>query len=256
MILLLKNDSIRNILKMSLSSIVILILSGLLLQPLQKDAWSEIKSLQREFNFSNIEKSPGQGLIIGVCGGFRNIVADITWLKVDQYWRNRESANTEAWIHTTLTIDPRPKFFWTNAARILALDMPAWEIRDKGGWTKVPQVAQDRIMEAHAWKGLKILDQALEYYPNDHSFLIDKAHIYYTRLHDIQTAAEIYLKASETENAPYYLKEIYAQLLIQLNQKQKALSYLQSIYSSVPQEFAPEIESWIDELKEEIKSEK
>ena len=99
------------------------------LRPLEEPAWQTVKSRQNELKLEDVEGALGQGLVIGVLGGFRTIVADFAWLQLNHHWEKRDQLKVEALIWLVTNLDPRPDFFWINSARMTAYDMPNWLIR-------------------------------------------------------------------------------------------------------------------------------
>ncbi len=68
------------------SILLLLVLLGLLTRPIEAPAWKAVKAGQSEMNLEAFEGALGQGLIIGVLGGFRAILADFLWIRTNIIW--------------------------------------------------------------------------------------------------------------------------------------------------------------------------
>lgn len=215
-------------------SLLVLWAAGLVMSLVERPVWREVKSHLPELNLSEVEGALGQGLIIGLLGGFRTIIADFLYIRGNFYWENQDRAKTETTLNLVTAIDPRPMFFWTNGARIIAYDIPVWRIRSKGGWDEVPDSVQQRLREEQAFRGLEFIDRAAAFHPNDYRVPLEKAMIYNNRLDDKTMAAEYYYKVWQMEHAPFYAGRIYAELLRQTGREREAYAHLRAIYPTLP----------------------
>ncbi|HKK17951.1 MAG TPA: hypothetical protein VJ952_04645, partial [Opitutales bacterium] len=120
-----------------LATLAFLIVLGLMLRPVEDPAWKQVRSGQAELNLAGMEDALGQGVIVGMLGGFRSIMADFLWIQTNAVWEDRERAKLDSMVRLVTSIDPRPLFFWTNAARMIAYDVPHWRIREEGGYQNV-----------------------------------------------------------------------------------------------------------------------
>ncbi|MGE9294458.1 MAG: tetratricopeptide repeat protein [Puniceicoccales bacterium] len=236
--------------------VCVLVIAGLALSPLQRKAWGDVRSLQPELNLKGVEGALGQGLVVGLLGGFRTIIADMVFIRANVYWEKKDRAKTEALINLTTSIDPRPMFFWVNGARIMAYDIPIWRIREAGGLDTVPKSIQTQIYQEQAQRGLDLMDKAAEYFPGNHKIPLEKAQIYNNKLNDKEKAAEYFLKAYETEGGPYFAARIHAELLRQLDRKEEAYNFYRKLYAELPDDDPmankPVILERIRELEKEL----
>ncbi len=213
---------------------VSLFVLGLALAPLERPAWREVRSFQPELNLDKLEGALGQGLVLGLLGGFRTIIADMVFIRMNGYWEDKDREKTEALINLATAIDPRPMFFWLNGSRIMAYDIPIWRIREHGDTSDVPEAIQKQIYKEQAERGLALVDAAAAYHGGDYRIPLEKAQIYNNKLKDPETAAEYYLKAYESEDGPYYAARIYAELLRQAGREQEAYDFYRKHYAEVP----------------------
>lgn len=201
---------------------------------LEEPAWERIKKSQPEFNLKGMEEALGQGIVIGLLGGFRTVIADFLFIKANVHWEKKEREKTEVLLNLVTEIDPRPMFFWLNSARMIAYDIPVWRIQALGGFSKVPQVVQEKIKTEQAHRGLSIMNRAERFHPEDYRVPLERAQIFNNRLNDKEKAAQWYLVTSTYEQAPFFAGRIYAQLLRDLGRKKEAYYYLKQNFALLP----------------------
>lgn len=217
-----------------LSILLVLLLLGLLTRPVESPAWRVVKAGQPEMNLEAIEGALGQGLVVGVLGGFRAIIADFLWIRTNTIWQRRDRVKLDAMIRLVTTLDPRPDFFWINGSRMIAYDVPNWRIREEGGYSAVPEVRQNAINREQAEQAFDLLDEALEFHPDTAKLYLEKGQIYLIRLDDYVNAAKWFLKASQQDDAPYYAARIYAELLRRQDKDKEAYAYLKDLHHELP----------------------
>ncbi|MGC6424790.1 MAG: tetratricopeptide repeat protein [Lentimonas sp.] len=213
---------------------LVLLLLGIAMQPVESLAWREVKAGQSELNLEELEGALGQGLVVGVLGGFRTIIADFVWIRMTSDWRKKDRAKVDAMIRLATTLDPRPEFFWRNSARIIAYDMPNWRIQEEGGYDAVPDEREYQLNLEQAGIAFKLLERAREFHPDDPRLYLETAQIYMNRLKDFVNAAKWFLRASEIPSAPYYAARMYAQLLREQGRDAEAYEFLKELYVSLP----------------------
>jgi tetratricopeptide (TPR) repeat protein len=214
--------------------VLTLILVGLLARPIEGYAWKTVKAVQPEMNLEGIEGALGQGLVIGVLGGFRAIIADFLWIRTNTVWENRDRVKLDTMIRLVTTIDPRPDFFWINGARMIAYDVPHWRIKDEGGHFKVPESRQQQIDREQAEQAFAQLEIARGFHPEKAKFYVETGQIYMNRLKENLKAAEWFLLASKKPDAPYYVSRIYGELLRREGKKKEAYEFLKQLYRELP----------------------
>lgn len=242
-------------LRSSLIVLVLLGLIGLLTRPLEAPAWTEVREAQVEMNLGDVEGALGQGLVVGMLGGFRTIMADFLWIRLNADWEKRDLAKVTALSQLVTTLDPRPDFFWINAARMTAYDMPNWRIREEGGYDVVPEGRQKELDRQQAEQAFEILRRALSFHPDSPKLHLEMGQIYLNRLKDYENAAVWFLSASELPRAPYYAARIYAELLRRQGKDAEAYAYLKELFLSLPDDpYAQHgtIYERIQELEEEL----
>lgn len=215
-------------------TLVFLLVLGLLARPLEAPAWQRVQSNRPELNLGGMEEALGQGIIVGMLGGFRAIMADFLWLQTNVVWEERERAKLDSMIRLVTAVDPRPVFFWTNSARMIAYDVPHWRIREEGGYRAVPERRQEAIGREQAEQAFAHIRRALEFHPEDPRLYLEIGQIYLNRLDDPVQAAPWFLRASEQPGAPYFAARIYAELLRRQGKNAEAYEFLKGLFMRLP----------------------
>jgi hypothetical protein len=213
-----------------------LALTGALLRWIEAPLWKTLRAEQPALRLDSAGAAAGQGVTLGLLGGFRAIVADFTWLRLHVIWEQRDLPGTETLLRLVTAIDPRPLYFWVNGARILAFDMTAWRIADAGGYDAVAPQQQERIGAEQARLAIRRIEEAMKYHPANAALWIERANIELNRLHDTAAAAASYRTAWEQPGAPYYAARLHAELLKRLGRKREALDWLVALHPQLPTE--------------------
>ena len=208
--------------------------AGAVLRPVEMPLWSEMRAAQPVLRLDSRVTAAGQGVMLGVLGGFRTLAADLVWIDVHENCVARDLPSTEALLQLVTVIDPRPEYFWLNGARIIAYDMPGWKIMAAGGYDRVPRAVQARIVREQAVRALGRLDEAMKFHPSSAALWIERANLQLNRLGDTAGAAASYRRAWEQPNAPYYAARLHAELLRRLGDKEAALAWLVQLHPQLP----------------------
>jgi len=233
-----------------------LLIAGIALRPIEGPAWENVRSKQPALRLESLKDALGQGVTVGLLGGFRAIVANFFWIRTYAVWQENDIPKTQTLIKLVTAIDPRPLFFWQNGSRIIAYDMPNWRIDKAGGYDAVPQNVQRRFDEEQSKVAVEYLENALEFHPEHPLLVLEIGNVFLNRLKDNETAARYYLRASKHPDAPYYAARIYAELLRRLDRKPEAYAFLKELYPTLPKDNmmaqAPIVLERIRELEEEL----
>lgn len=216
--------------------IVGLALTGGAMRRIEAPLWAAIRAEQPALRLDSAGAAAGQGVTLGLLGGFRAIVADFTWLRLHVIWEQRDLPATDTLLRLVTAIDPRPLYFWVNGARITAFDMTAWRIAEAGGYEAVPPAQQERIGAEQARLAIRRLEEAMTFHPANAALWIERANIELNRLHDTAAAAASYRRAWEQPRAPYYAARLHAELLKRLGRKAEALAWLVQLHPQLPSE--------------------
>lgn len=217
----------------------LLALAGAAVRPFEEPAWQFVRSRQPALKLDSLQGALGQGVTVGLLGGFRAIVADFFWIKTNSVWEDNDLPSTQTFIKLVTAIDPRPLYFWQNGSRMIAYDMPNWRITAAGGYDAVPVAVQRRIDEEQSAVALKYLREAFGHHPNSALLHVEIANIYLNRLKDNASAAEAYRQAALQPDAPYYASRIYAELLRKLGRNEEAYAWLKRLYPTLPKQVDP-----------------
>lgn len=211
-----------------------LFVAGLALRPLEAPAWEQTRAKQPALRLESLKDALGQGVTVGLLGGFRAIVADFFWIRTNSIWEKNDIPGTQTSIKLVTAIDPRPLYFWLNGSRMIAYDMPNWRIDKAGGYDAVPDAVKRRFDEEQSSIAIKYLETALDFHPDQPLLLLEIGNVHLNRLKDVETASRYYLEASKRPDAPYYAARIYAELLRRLDRKQEAYEFLKKLYPTLP----------------------
>lgn len=208
--------------------------AGSLLQRLAWPAWTEARARQPALRLDASMATAGQGITLGLLGGFRALVADATWVRMYALWERRDLGGVQHLIQLVATLDPRPAYFWINGARIMANDFAAWRMDAAGGYDALAPAERVRIDREQARLALAHLEAAAPFHPASAEMWTERAAIELNRLHDPLAAAESYRRAWEQPNAPYYAARLHAELLRRAGKKAKALAWLVQLHPKLP----------------------
>lgn len=210
-----------------------LLLTGFIMEPVQRPAWQTLREKEPALDLASLEGALGQGITVGLLGGFRAVLANFMWLRVNAHWEDYDLPGTQTMINFVSTVDPRPTFFWLNGARMIAYDMAVWRVREIDPNDNVPRTVKERLDDEQGSIAIRYLERALNFHPDHPLIYIEIANIYQRKRLDLEKAAEFYLKASQTENAPTFAPRIYAELLRRLDRHEEAYDWLVQLYSEL-----------------------
>jgi hypothetical protein len=229
---------------------------GMGLRPLESPVWAAQVRQQPALEWRSVEGAMGQGLSLGLLGGFRALAADLLWLRANANWERCDIAGTSSALALVAAVDPRPIGFWLNGARMIGYDMPFWRIEAAGGEAAVPASVARHIEEAQARAAIAHLEKAFVHHP-DHPLLhIEIANLLLQKLGDLPGAAERYRLAALQPTAPYYAARIHAELLRRLGRERAAYDWLVALHPTLPPEnpyaMADTVLARIRELEEKL----
>ena len=209
-----------------------LLLFGVITQPLQDPAWDEVRAkMPPSMQLKELEPALGQGVMIGLFGGFRSIIANIFYIRGYHYWEQKDVLQTQTALSLANEVNPASMYFWLNRVRMVAYDFPVWRIQEQGGFDLVPESVQRRFFAEEAERALRILDRAEIYHLQRHEIPLERAQIYLNRLEDKENAGKFFLIASKMKNAPAYAERLHAQMLYDLGHQQAAYDFLRSVFN-------------------------
>lgn len=210
-----------------------LLLLGFAMEPVQRPAWRALRAKEPALDLASVEGALGQGVTVGLLGGFRALVANFMWLNVNAHWEDYDLPGTETMINLVTTIDPRPTYFWLNGSRIIGYDMPVWRVREIDSDEQVPQVVRERIEDEQGALAIEYLERGLKFHPNNPFMYIEIGNLYQRKRRDLEKAAEYFRIASAFDDAPAYAARIYAILLERTGRDREAYEWLRDLYPTL-----------------------
>lgn len=216
--------------------LMVLVLAGIALRPLEHTAWREQVRRQPGLEWRRLDGAAGQGLTLGLLGGFRALAADLLWLRANAAWERCDLAGTHAALALVSAVDPRPVAFWLNGARMIGYDMPYWRIAALGGETALPAGVVRHVHEEQARAAIAHLERAFAQHPDDPLVHIEIANLQLQQLGDVVGAAEHYRNAALQPTAPYYAARLHAELLRRLGREHAAYDWLVALHPTLPPE--------------------
>lgn len=212
-----------------------LVVAGLVGSRVSRGAWEVLRADMPAMSAEHVDVAAGEGVMIGLFGGFRAITADLLWVRANALWEDQDLPATQTLIRLVTTVDSRPLIFWINGARMIGYDMPVWRLEAlgrEGGI--VPAVVERRIFAEQAEAALRLLERARAYHPEEPLLVIEQANLRHRKLGDLAGAAELYRKAAELPGAPYYAARIHAEMLKQLGRDREAYAWLVDVHRELP----------------------
>lgn len=171
----------------------------------------------------------GTGGVLRMVGGLRAAASGLLWLRANLAWERRDTAATTALVELTVATDERPLYFWLNGARMLAYDLPAWQLTEDQ-----PVAVQRAIVRAGAEAALAFLERGRAIHPEAADLTVEMAIIRLRRLEDREGAAALFRRAAGQPGAPYCAARIHAELLRELGRPAEALAWLEQVLPGLP----------------------
>ena len=177
-------------------------------------AWSWFKLRWESFLFQearrlggvslslNVSERVGQGAMIAVLSGFRTVLADWLWLKVNEQFEQREWKQLRETAELVCLLQPRSPFFWEMSAWHLAWNVShavRYEVQEPSLSRRIK--AQNDYIKA----GRAVLDRGLKYIPDRYELWAARGFLRSEKQKDYIGAAEDFLKATTFPEAPVYV---------------------------------------------------
>ena len=156
------------------------------------------------------------------------------WITGYTNWEKRIRPETEAMVNLTTLLDPQSVYFWSEGARIIGKDIPAWRVEAAEKAGNLTPAAELAIRREQGYRAQSLLDRGLENHPQNPTLLLDKAMIYDINMQDLADSIDQYRQAAAAPGAPYFLGRVYAERLVKIGRVREAYDYLRSIYPTLP----------------------
>lgn len=220
--------------KVILLAAVASLLLGWLTTPLALGVKAAYPEPTLDAEMSTFSDNLGQGLSVAILGGYRNISANLVWVSMYADWQYRRKEDTLSKMNLAVALNPSSLFFWVDGARMIANDMPVWEVGDAAAGTLFETTDGIEVRYRYGRTALDFLGRAPESIAVNSKVLREKAVIHWKKLDDLKGALIYFEQAVAQPNAPYYLSRVYAEILIKDGQINKAHTFLQEHFASLP----------------------
>lgn len=196
-------------------------------------SWSAVRPCFPELGARQLEPSAGQGVLLGVLGGLRTVVADVSWLRSYVLWERKEEAGCEALMRLACALDPHARYFWEQTGFALGLDMANWEIRRRGGYARLSKEVQDHVFAAYARKGIAVLEEGARTSRSRAPILVVAGQLAEMKVKDLRLAASYYRAAAESDDAPWYAARFAARTAWEAGDRAQAYEWYRAHWTTV-----------------------
>ncbi len=142
--------------------------------------------------------------------GFRTAVADLLWLKVDEYWHAGDLHRMLPMMYTVVRLDPH---------FIDAYSIGAWHL----AYNAVAAVRTEKEKLEYIQRGIEFLKDGIEKNPFDYRLYFELGYsIYYVKLQDFANAVT-YLELANRYDPPVWVQRMLLHAYEKNNQFEKAL---------------------------------
>jgi len=229
---------------------------GIILTPVHRQAQAAFAPPATTLDFASLEPALGEGFALALFGGLRSVLADFMWIQAHIHWMERDAPKAESAVRLVVLLRPQSLYYWINGARMIALDMPDWILREYGPRHLVPEVIDRRVREAQARMGIEFLEDGFRHHPNHPRLLIEQAKFHRIGRRDTEAAAELFAEAARQRGAPYYAGRIHAYLLEEMGRLAEAREFLIWYHGQLPPEDPraqiDNVEEWIANLEDAL----
>ncbi|MBI4831806.1 MAG: hypothetical protein HY801_09695 [Candidatus Lindowbacteria bacterium] len=172
---------------------------------------AKIRPVEGQIEWSNPDVSANVGALVL---GFRKLVADLLWLKVDQYWHLGMVQRMLPTMETVVALDPH---------FIEAYALGAWHLAYN---VTVMFHSMDEKMK-YIDQGIHLLEKGVKNNPRSSKLYAELGFtMYFRKLSDWEKAAYYLGEATKYEHEPW-VERAYALSLERLRQEEKALAILE-----------------------------
>ena len=219
-------------------------------------SWRTVRPCIPEIGRKQLEPTLGQGVLLGILGGMRIIIADGTWIRSYVLWERKDRPGCETLMRTACALDPRSRYFWENAAFVMGYDMAHWEVRRRGGYAKVPKDVQEYLYQSYAKRALEIFDQGIVNTGGNAALMIGAGQMCEMKLKDQLLAAKYYKDACDSRNAPWYAPFFCARNLWEGGKREEAYRWYRQHWEeklSKSEDGAPDDLKNLREMEKELR---
>lgn len=221
--------------KVQLLALVASCLLGWLSQPISRSsaAAADPKELS---SVANLSGGLGRGVSLAALGGYRTLAANLVWVRMYSDWRYQMRPEVLDGIQLAVALNPDMAFFWIDGSRIIANDMPVWEVGEEQMNSLFETPEGIEVRKRYGREALAFLDQAPAWMDREFDVLKEKGVIHWRRLDDLPRAIDYFQRASALPGAPYYLARVCAELMVKQGDIAGALRYLETHWQTLPED--------------------
>jgi len=179
------------------------------------------------------------GLLSLLPGGWRRLAAGYCWIQTYAAWENGDALAVIAGLEQTTQLDPGTLHFWINGARMLAHDLPRWQIATLGGEEGLPRAVCAQVEEEHTQAALRFLAKAETFHPMTAVLAIEAGTLHWHGRRDVTAAIDAFERATLCEDAPFHAFRIHAELLRVQGRTREAYGALCRFVSSLSPRVIP-----------------
>lgn len=207
------------------------VLLGLAAKPLVPEGSGYDES---NIDLASLDGGLGGGLTLAFLGGYRNIAANLVWISMYADWQYRREEPVVEKIELAVALSPESLNFWIDGSRIIANDIPVWVVGDEFMDSLFSSPEGVTVRREFGERALSFLDRVPVSLSQNVRILVEKGSICWRRIGDLERAIGFFEKAIANPEAPYFVKRVYAELLIKNGQVREAYEYLRKHYRSLP----------------------
>jgi hypothetical protein len=207
----------------------VLAVSGLVLSRVGGAASRWQAANQPAFQAESLQNVAGQGLLLGIFGGYRSIIADFAWVRAYIHWTRQDRASCETLMRLSITLDPDNIYFWKNTANAIAFDMPHWEARERrrDGALTLDPIVEAQLAREYGERGLELYARAAARHPDFQAWLwTDCALVCLLRMKEPLRGAEYYRMAAECPKPLWFAAYARVNVLCDLGMRKEAVEWL------------------------------
>lgn len=204
---------------------------GLVAKPLIPD---RIGNSEANVDLAALDGGLGGGLTLAFLGGYRNLAANLIWISMYADWQHRQVDPVKDKIRLAVTLSPESLNFWLDGSRIIANDIPVWVVGDDFMDSLFHSSEGISIRRKYGELALEFLERSPLSISRNVRILVEKGSICWRRIGDLDRAIVFFEEAVSQTEAPYFVKRVYAELLVRNGQIRKAYEYLKEHYASLP----------------------
>lgn len=206
------------------------LLVGLLLRPLVPEGADRDSEGQ---TLASLSGGLGQGITFAALGGYRSVAANFVWISMYGDWRYRMEAEVLEKMELAVALNPDSLYFWIDGSRIIANDMPVWQVGEASMGTLFDSEEGIAIRREYGEQALRFLDAAPDRLAGQVPMIVEKGAICWQRLGDLERALVYFNEAVSDEAVPNYVCRVYAELLAKNGQLSQACEYLEKHYEGL-----------------------